>query len=86
MPIPIRKLDHSNSPACGIARMTRIEAHPGHGLTFDHVAASAVIGVLRVLNIGHFFIGEAIVTGLAPVVKRMGRIMAEALNRLAANS
>lgn len=63
-----------------------IEAHAGHGLTFDNVAAIAAIGELRELNIGHFLIGEAIFTGLAPVVKRMGRIMAEARNPLAANS
>ena len=55
-----------------------IEAHAGHGLTFDNVVPIAAIAQIRELNIGHFLIGEAIFDGLAPVVRRMRALMDEA--------
>nr|WP_286154324.1 pyridoxine 5'-phosphate synthase [Ochrobactrum vermis] len=80
--IELARLRQSTS----LAHDAGMEAHAGHGLTFDNVAAVAAIGELQELNIGHFIISEAIFTGIGPVVKRMGRIIAEARNTLAANS
>ncbi len=55
-----------------------LEVHAGHGLTFDNVAPIAAIPQLRELNIGHFLIGEAILTGLEPAIRRMRAIMDDA--------
>jgi pyridoxine 5-phosphate synthase len=52
-----------------------IEPHAGHGLTFDNVVPIAAIPHIAELNIGHFLIGEAIVTGLAASVRRMRELM-----------
>ncbi|HEX5776904.1 MAG TPA: pyridoxine 5'-phosphate synthase, partial [Caulobacteraceae bacterium] len=55
-----------------------LEVHAGHGLTFDNVAPVAALPEVRELNIGHFLIGEAIFTGLAPAIQRMRELMDEA--------
>ena len=55
-----------------------IEAHAGHGLTFDNVVAVAAIPQIAELNIGHFLVGEAIFTGLDASVRRMRALMDEA--------
>lgn len=55
-----------------------IEAHAGHGLTFDNVIPVAAIPQIAELNIGHFLIGEAIFTGLDIAVRRMRDLMDEA--------
>jgi pyridoxine 5-phosphate synthase len=64
--------------AAALAAKNGIEAHAGHGLTFDNVVPIAAIPQIRELNIGHFLIGEAIFDGLAPVVRRMRALMDEA--------
>ena len=64
--------------AAALAAKNGIEAHAGHGLTFDNVVPIAAIAQIRELNIGHFLIGEAIFDGLAPVVRRMRALMDEA--------
>jgi pyridoxine 5-phosphate synthase len=64
--------------AAALAAKNGIEAHAGHGLTFDNVVPIAAIPQIRELNIGHFLIGEAIFDGLAPVVRRMRVLMDEA--------
>ena len=46
-----------------LAAKNGIEPHAGHGLTFDNVVPIAAIPQLAELNIGHFLIGEAIVSG-----------------------
>lgn len=61
--------------AAALAAKNGIEAHAGHGLTFDNVAPIAAIPQIRELNIGHFLIAEAIFDGLAPVVSRMRTLM-----------
>jgi pyridoxine 5-phosphate synthase len=61
--------------AAALAAKNGIEAHAGHGLTFDNVVPVAEIPQLRELNIGHFLIGEAIFDGLGPVVRRMRELM-----------
>ncbi len=61
--------------AAALAAKNGIEAHAGHGLTFDNVVPIAAIPHIRELNIGHFLIAEAIFDGLAPVVSRMRALM-----------
>ncbi len=55
-----------------------LEVHAGHGLDFDSVRPVAAIPQIAELNIGHFLIGEAIFTGLAPAIQRMRALMDEA--------
>ena len=52
-----------------------LEVHAGHGLDYDNVGAIAAISEIVELNIGHFLIGEAVFTGLAPAVRKMRIIM-----------
>ena len=52
-----------------------LEVHAGHGIDFDSVTSVAAIAEVRELNIGHFLIGEAVFTGLAPAIARMRRLM-----------
>tara|TARA_B100001964_G_scaffold137462_1_gene151658 strand:+ start:126 stop:857 length:732 start_codon:yes stop_codon:yes gene_type:complete len=55
-----------------------LECHAGHGLTFDTVAAVAVIPSIAELNIGHFLVGEAIFIGLEQSIRAMRQKMDEA--------
>jgi len=52
-----------------------LEVHAGHGIDYETVEAVAAIPELAELNIGHFLIGEAIFTGLAPAIQRMRALM-----------
>jgi pyridoxine 5-phosphate synthase len=58
-----------------LAAALGLEVHAGHGLTYDTVAAVAVLPQMKELNIGHFIIGEAIAVGLEEAVQRMRRAM-----------
>ena len=64
--------------AVALAAKNGIEAHAGHGLTFDNVVPIAAIPQIAELNIGHFLIGEAIFTGLEASVRRMRELMDDA--------
>jgi pyridoxine 5-phosphate synthase len=64
--------------AAALAAKNGIEAHAGHGLTFDNVVPIAAIPQLRELNIGHFLVGEAMFVGLAHAVRRMRALMEDA--------
>ncbi|MEZ5851033.1 MAG: pyridoxine 5'-phosphate synthase [Hyphomicrobiaceae bacterium] len=64
--------------AARAAHAAGLEAHAGHGLTFNTVKAVAAIPEIVELNIGHFLIGEAIFTGLDPAIRRMRALMDEA--------
>jgi len=66
-----------------LATKNGIEPHAGHGLTFDNVVPVAAIPQIAELNIGHFLIGEAIVTGLDASVRRMRVLMDEARGTMA---
>lgn len=57
--------------AAAYAEQIGLECHAGHGLSFDNVAPIAAIPTIVELNIGHFLIGEAIFSGLAPVLTEM---------------
>jgi len=52
-----------------------LEVHAGHGLTYDTVQPIAAFPEVRELNIGHFLIGEAIFSGIEPVIHEMRRLM-----------
>ena len=55
-----------------------LEVHAGHGLTYDTVQPVAAFPEVRELNIGHFLIGEAIFSGIEPVIHKMRALMDEA--------
>jgi pyridoxine 5-phosphate synthase len=61
--------------AAALAARNGIEAHAGHGLTYDNVVPIAAIPQIAELNIGHFLIGEAIYVGLDASVRRMRELM-----------
>jgi pyridoxine 5-phosphate synthase len=63
------------SDAAALAAKNGIEAHAGHGLTFENVGPVAAIPQLAELNIGHFLIGEAIFSGLKEAIREMRRQM-----------
>ena len=49
--------------------------HAGHGLTYDNVVPVAAIPQVVELNIGHFLIGEAILSGLPEAIRMMRAAM-----------
>ena len=72
---------------CELARITKgaaiagslgLEVHAGHGLTFRTVPAIARLPQIVELNIGHFLIGEAVLTGLPAATRLMRQIMSDA--------
>ena len=58
-----------------------LECHAGHGLTFETVGPIAAIEAVVELNIGHFLMGEAMITGLECAVRKMRILMDEARSR-----
>ncbi|HEX4261767.1 MAG TPA: pyridoxine 5'-phosphate synthase [Acetobacteraceae bacterium] len=68
------ELDRLRAAASLTARLG-LECHAGHGLTFDNVGPVAAIPEVRELNIGHFLIGEALLTGLPDAIREMRRRM-----------
>ncbi|MDE8345824.1 MAG: pyridoxine 5'-phosphate synthase [Acidocella sp.] len=52
-----------------------LECHAGHGLTFANVTPIAALPEVRELNIGHYLIGEALLTGLPAAIIEMKRLM-----------
>jgi pyridoxine 5-phosphate synthase len=61
----------------GAARAKRLglEVHAGHGLDYATAEIIAAFPGIVELNIGHFLIGEAIVTGLADAIRAMRAAM-----------
>ena len=55
-----------------------LEIHAGHGIDFETVKPIAAMPQIAELNIGHFLIGEAIFTGLAPAILHMRALMDQA--------
>jgi pyridoxine 5-phosphate synthase len=72
--VQIRRLE----TAARAAAAAGLEAHAGHGLTFNTVGAVARISEVVELNIGHFLIGEAIFGGLQPAIMHMRALMDQA--------
>ena len=58
-----------------LAAEVGLEAHAGHGLSYETVAPVAAIPELVELNIGHFLIGESIFVGLSAAILEMRRRM-----------
>jgi len=58
-----------------------LECHAGHGLTYETVRPIASIDSVVELNIGHFLMGEAMITGLEYAVSKMRMLMDEARSR-----
>lgn len=52
-----------------------LECHAGHGLGFDTVGNIAAIPAIVELNIGHFLMGEALMTGMKEAIGRMRTLM-----------
>lgn len=66
-----------------IARQAGLEVHAGHGLTYESAEAIAALPHIVELNIGHFLIGEAIMDGVDPVVRKMHAAMDRGRARIA---
>jgi pyridoxine 5-phosphate synthase len=64
--------------SAALAERLGLECHAGHGLNFETVKPVAAILSIKELNIGHFLMGEAMFSGLAPAIKEMRRLMNEA--------
>lgn len=64
--------------AAALTAKLGLECHAGHGLTFANVQPVAALPELRELNIGHYLIGEALLTGLPSAIAEMKRLMIEA--------
>jgi len=65
------------SDMAALAAKNGIEAHAGHGLTFENVQPIAAIPQIAELNIGHYLIGEAVFVGLETAIRRMRELMDE---------
>ncbi len=57
-----------------------LEVHAGHGLDYETVIPLAKQKHIIEFNIGHFLIGEAILTGLKPAIEKMRMIIATERN------
>jgi pyridoxine 5-phosphate synthase len=61
--------------AAALTAQLGLECHAGHGLTFANVMPVAALPEIRELNIGHFLMGEALLTGLPAAIKEMKRLI-----------
>jgi len=61
--------------AAALTTQVGLECHAGHGLTFANVTPVAALPEVRELNIGHYLMGEALLTGLAAAIVEMKRLM-----------
>jgi pyridoxine 5-phosphate synthase len=64
--------------AAALTTHVALECHAGHGLTFSNVTPVAALPEVRELNIGHYLMGEALLTGLPAAIVEMKRLMATA--------
>ncbi len=64
--------------AAALMPALNLECHAGHGLTYANVQPIAAIPEIRELNIGHYLMGEALLTGLPETIRRMKKLMDEA--------
>ncbi len=68
--------------AAALTAEVGLECHAGHGLTFANVSPVAALPQVRELNIGHYLIGEALLTGLPAAIQEMKRLMNAAKPKL----
>jgi len=71
------ELEHL-AAAAALTEDVGLECHAGHGLTFANVGPIAALKQVRELNIGHYLIGEALLTGLPAAVQEMRRLISAA--------
>ncbi len=64
--------------AAAYASQKKLKVNAGHGLSYHNVKAIAAILDIEELNIGHAIIGRALISGLAPAVSEMKKLMKEA--------
>jgi len=64
--------------AAALTTQAALECHAGHGLTFANVTPVAALPEIRELNIGHYLMGEALLTGLPAAIVEMKRLMVAA--------
>jgi pyridoxine 5-phosphate synthase len=64
--------------AVSAASSAGLEVHAGHGLDFETAAHLAAMPEIKELNIGHFLVGEAVFSGLGPVIRTMRDAMDKA--------
>ena len=57
-----------------------MQVNAGHGLNYQNVQVIAAITRVRELNIGHAIIAEAVFIGMDEAVKKMKRLMREAIS------
>ena len=60
-----------------LAKSAGLEVHAGHGLDFDTARRLAAVPEFVEFNIGHFLMGEALFSGLGPVMREMRKAMDE---------
>ncbi len=58
-----------------LARTAGLEVHAGHGLTYASAETISGLPEIMELNIGHFLIGEAILSGLPEAIRMMRAAM-----------
>jgi pyridoxine 5-phosphate synthase len=58
-----------------LAKSAGLEVHAGHGLDFDTARRLAAVPEFVEFNIGHFLMGEALFSGLGPVIQEMRKAM-----------
>jgi pyridoxine 5-phosphate synthase len=67
--------------AAAYAKGVGLAVHAGHGLTYQNVQPVAAIPEIEELNIGHSIVSNAIFWGLEEAVRRMRRLIDEAVGR-----
>lgn len=58
-----------------------LAVHAGHGLTYDNVKPVAEVPEIEELNIGHTIVSNAVYWGLEEAVRRMRKLIDEAVSR-----
>jgi pyridoxine 5-phosphate synthase len=62
------------------AKQLGLAVHAGHGLTYDNVQPVAAIPEIEELNIGHTIVSNAVYWGLEEAVRRMRKLVDEAVS------
>ena len=69
--------------AAELAGQLGLECHAGHGLNYETIEDVAAIPQIVEVNIGHFLVGEAIMVGFDPAIRRMRQLMDAGRERVA---
>ena len=67
--------DLENIRKCAkLANLLRLEVHAGHGIDYKTAKILSKIKEIEEFNIGHFIIGESILSGLKKIIKKFKQI------------